>query len=454
MKRVLVVVVALLAVAAGLAYAMGQDPEGGPVYLTAAVERGRVTTAVTATGTVKAVVTVEVGSQLSGQVDQLFADFNDEVRQGQPIARLDQRSFLARVREAEAALEAAKTSVLIQEAAIEMARSHLAAARARTNVLRAQTARAQTTLDAAELDLDRMQQLRRKGAAAERQLDQARTARDAAAAGRREAEAEAAVHAQGIETANADFHKAEAELLNARAVVAQKEAVLTQARVELERTVIRSPINGVVIGRDVESGQTVAASLESPTLFKIAQDLREMEVHARIDEADIGRIRLGQQATFRVDAFSGHSFTGRVTQIRKAPEVVKNVVTYTVVIAAPNPELMLLPGMTALIRIVVHETDEVLKLPNAALRYSPPGRQERSATAADIAVPENAPGTQARVWVLGRGGDPEPVRVRVGLSDATVSEIIEGPLREGQKIIVGTAPGDSNRRLFGLRLGF
>ena len=340
MKLVLIAVIVLVGVGAGVAYVMGQGPDGRPVYLTAVIERGKVKTMVTATGTVKAVVTVEVGSQLSGQIDELSADFNDEVQQGQPIARLDQRSFIAKLREAEATLEAARTRVLIQEAAVERARSHLATARARTNVLGAKADRAQTMLEAAERDLNRMQQLRRKSAAAERQLDQARTARDTAAAERSGAEAENTVHEQEIETAAADLHKAEAELLNARAIVEQKEAMLTLASVELDRTVIRSPIKGVVIGRNVDKGQTVAASLEAPTLFKIAQDLRKMEVHARIDEADIGRIRLGQDAMFRVDAFPDQRFTGQVTQIRKAPVVVKNVITYTVVVATHNSELL------------------------------------------------------------------------------------------------------------------
>ena len=446
-------IIILAAVAAGAAYVMGRDTDGGPVYLTATVERGKVMTTVTATGTVKAVATVEVGSQLSGQIDKLFVDFNDEVQQGQPLARLDQRSFLAKVREAEAVLDAAKTSVLIQEASVERARSHLATARARVDVFRAKTAHAQTALDAAELEFKPIQRLQRKGVATKRHLDQARAARDAAVADLSKAEAEDTVHAQEIESATADLHKTDAELLNARATVAQREAALTQARVELDRTVIRSPINGVVIGRDINKGQTVAARLEAPTLFKIARDLREMELHAKIDEADIGRIRLGQPATFRVDAFARRQFGGKVTQIRKAPKVVKNVVTYSVVIATRNPELLLLPGMTALVHIVVRGTDEVLTLPNAALRFRPPGRESVGQAATD-AVSDDASGAEPAVWVLGDDGEPRPVHVRLGLSDETVTEVVEGPLREGQTVVVGTAPEEGKRRLFGVRWGF
>jgi HlyD family secretion protein len=251
----------------------------------------------------------------------------------------------------------------------------------------------------------------------------------------------------------AALHKADAELLNARATVAQRDAMLEQARVELDRSVIRSPITGVVIGRDIDRGQTVAASLEAPTLFKIARDLRDMEVHAKIDEADIGRIRVSQPATFRVDAFPGRQFSGKVTQIRKAPEVVRNVVTYRVVIATRNPELLLLPGMTALVEIVVRETDEVLKLPNAALRFRPRERESLRQAAKNVVL-EDAIGAERDVWALDDDGEPKPVRVRLGLSDASVTEVVEGPLREGQDVIVGTAPEEGERRLFGIRWGF
>jgi HlyD family secretion protein len=453
LKRALIGIVVLTALAGGATYVAGRTPAAGPVYLTAAVERGNVKNTVTATGTVKAVVTVQVGSQLSGQIDKLFVDFNDEVRRGEPIAQLDQSIFLAKLQEAEAALEAAKTSVAVQQAAVERSRSNLATAQAQVNVLQAKTARAATTLAEVQRNLDRTQALSSKGVASERQLDQARAARDAAAAGQREAAAEDAVHAQEIKTAAADLKKAEAELSNAQAVVMQKAAELTQARVELARTVIRSPIDGVVIGRKVDRGQTVAASLKAPTLFTIAQDLRQMDVHARIDEADIGRIRVGQRASFTVDAFPQRHFAGRVVEIRRAPEVVKNVVTYTVVFAAPNPERLLLPGMTALVDIVVSEKDGVLKVPDAALRFRLPVRGS-DGEAADVAVAPDVPGAEARIWLLGRDGRPSPVQVRLGLSDATATAIAAGPLRAGQKVVVGTAAAPDHRGPFGLRLGF
>ncbi len=450
LNRPLTVIVLLAAVAASI-YVIGRAPAAGPFYVTTPVERGTVRKTVTATGTVKAVVTVEVGSQLSGQIDKLFVDFNDEVHRGQPIAQLDQRIFLAKVQEAEAALEAAKTSVSVQQAAVERTRSNLATTQEQIKVLQAKTSRAQTALSAAQRDFARTQSLSSRGVTSERQLDQMRAARDTATAEQRQAEAEADVHAQEIKTAAADLKKAEAELLNVQAIVMQKEAELAQTRVELEQTIIRSPIDGIVIGRKIDRGQTVAASLKAPTLFTIAQDLRQMDLHARVDEADIGRIRVGQKATFKVDAFPRHQFTAQVTEIRRAPEVEKNVVTYTVVLAAPNPEQLLLPGMTALVNIVVGETDKVLKVPNAALRFQPPGPTQGDESAEP---PEDEPGAHAKVWLLGKNGLPKPVPVRLGLSDATTTAVADGPLREGQSVIVGTSAGPDGRGPFGLRLGF
>ena len=219
--------------------------------------------------------------------------------------------------------------------------------------------------------------------------------------------------------------------------------------VELDRTVIRSPIDGVVIGRKVDRA-TVAASLQAPTLFTIAQDLREMDVHARVDEADIGRIRVGQKAAFRVDAFAGQQFVGHVTQIRRAPEIEKNVVTYTVVLAAPNPQQLLLPGMTAVVDIVVDESDDALKLPNAALRFQPP---EHTGSRSNAAPKQNS-GLATTIWVLGDDNEPTPHSVRLGVRNATVTAVVGGELHEGQKVVVGTAAADQNSGPFGFRLGF
>jgi HlyD family secretion protein len=454
LRLLLFAILGVAAIAGGGTYIHGHASTAGPAYLTAPVERGNVETTVTATGTVKAVVTVEVGSQLSGQIEKLFVDFNDEVHRGQPIAQLDQSVFLAKVQEAEAALQAARTTVAVAEASVERMRSSAATAEARVGVLQAKTARADSALNAAQRELNRTQMLSGKGVTSERQLDQAQAARDAAAAGQREAQAENAVHTQEIKTAAAELHKSEAELANAKAVVSQKEAELAQARVELDRTVILSPIDGVVIGRKVDRGQTVAASLQAPTLFTLAQDLREMDVHARVDEADIGRIRVGQNARFRVDAFPRQQFVGHVTQIRRAPEIEKNVVTYTVVLAAPNPQLLLLPGMTAVVDIVVDESNDALKLPNSALRFQPPGRIESHGSAAVAAIPAEDGGPAATVWVLGDNNQPTAHPVRLGVSNATVTAVSGSGLSAGQKVIVGTAAAGKGHGPFGFRLGF
>ena len=202
--------------------------------------------------------------------------------------------------------------------------------------------------------------------------------------------------------------------------------MLKQAQVDLERTIIRAPVNGTVILRNIDAGQTVAASLQAPVLFTIAQDLRDMQVEAAIDEADVGRLGVGQQASFTVDAFPQRNFTGEIRQIRKSPVNVQNVISYTVVISAANPNQSLLPGMTANVRVVVDSRDNVLKVANAALRFRP------------------APG---RLWIPGPDGQPKAVAVRTGLTDGTSTELLEGPLKEGDEIIIGTgeAPGAAKK---------
>jgi HlyD family secretion protein len=441
----------LLALATFLYLASGAQ-ESRISYRTAPIERGRLVTTTTSTGTIEAVVTVEVGSQLSGQVAELFVDFNDEVKKGQAIAQLDQQSFKAEVREASAALAIAQAGVRMQEAAVKRARSNLARAETKRKVLQARTENARIALEKAERDLARADGLRRKGAVAVSVLEDAQTERDKIAVDHRSAEAEQAVHEQEIAIARADLLEAEAALANARGVVSQKQAVLEQAEVRLERTVIRSPIDGVVIGRNIDRGQTVAASLEAPTLFTIAQDLRQMEVHAKIDEADIGRIRVGQRAIFTVDSYPRRTFSGEVTQIRKAPQAVKNVVVYTVLIATENPDLALLPGMTAVARIVIDEVSDVLKVPNAALRYKPPDEVAEAAPARDDDTALK--GIPATVWVKRVDGSVAPVRIGTGAADATATELVSGPLTEGEAVVVGHRSTGGGRTLFGLRLGF
>jgi HlyD family secretion protein len=241
---------------------------------------------------------------------------------------------------------------------------------------------------------------------------------------------------------------AEANLENAEAVVEQKQAALDLAELDLDHTVLRAPIDGIIIKRDVNPGQTVAVSLEAKTLFKIANDLREMEVHGKIDEADVGQLKVGQTAQFTVDAYPARTFSGQVLQIRKSPEVVQNVVTYTTIVSAPNPDLLLLPGMTAQLRIVVSETRGILKIPNHALRFRP---SDASSSSGHQTASSQA---SATVWLVGDGGRPRPIEVRLGTSDDNSAELLEGGLAEDQQVIIGIANSQKQRSYFGVLLGF
>lgn len=374
MTRALRWVLVVVAVAAGLGgYFYVQGRGQVPQYRLARVERGPLTAAVSATGNLNAVVTVQVGSQVSGQIKELLVDFNSVVRRGQVIARIDPESFLAKVNQARAELEAARAAVLNQQAQVEKARADVENARAALAQARADTARAQVALLDARRDLDRKSELLRRELIARSDTDTAQATHDSAVAALEAARAREQSAAAAVAAAEAQQRVAEAQLASAVAQVRQKEAALRQAEVDLEHTTIRAPVDGVVVSRQVDVGQTVAASLQAPTLFTIAQDLTRMQVETSVDEADIGRVRVDGPAVFTVDAFPGETFRGRVVQVRKAAQVVQNVVTYTVVVAVDNPDQRLLPGMTANVRLIVAEKADVLKVPNAALRFRPAG---------------------------------------------------------------------------------
>jgi len=407
--RLAVVAALFCALILGLGYTYSHE-SSVPTFLTAPVERGSIATLVKASGTVEAVVSVDVSSQLSGRIAEVFVNFNDTVRAGQPIAQIDPEIFAARVNEASAALNVGTATAHVQKAAVE---------------------RAKVAMLNAERELQRHLELARTNSGIGRELDQARAQRA---------------------IAEAEQHMAEANLENAQAVVEQRQAALDQARLDLDRTVLRAPIDGIIIKRDVNPGQTVAVTFEAKTLFKIANDLREMEVHGKIDEADVGQLKVGQTARFTVDAYPDRTFSGQVLQIRKSPEVVQNVVTYTAIISAPNLDLLLLPGMTAQLRIVVSDSGEVLKVPNQALRFRPNGsgppsdRQNANQAASSKA--------SATVWLVGEDGRPNPTAVRLGASDDNSTALLEGRLAEGQQLIVGVANSQKQSGYFGLRLGF
>ena len=413
---------------------------GAPAYQTAPVERGQITLSVTATGSLKPVSLVEVSSQLSGQIAAVEVDFNQTVKKGQMLARLDSEILSAKVREAEAALEVAQAGELIRKAALVKAESDLANTRSRSRVADAETTGARALYEEAQRDLNRKQALRQRNTVSGRDVDRAQTEYEAKAAALRAGELKQQAESAGIRAAQASLRMAEAELQNARATIEQRRAALDQAKIQLKRAEIRAPIDGVVIARNVDPGQTVAASLEAPTLFAIAEDLGRMEVHARIDEADVGRIRLGQQASFTVDSFPGRTFRGEVVQLRKAPEIIQGVVAYTVVIATDNPERLLLPGLTAMVRVEIQRIEDAIKVPNAALRFRP------LEASADV-------DTESSVWILGKDGSPQRVPVQLGISGSNSTQLVSG-LSEGQRVVVGAVPGGADEAGFGVRIGF
>ena len=336
-------------------------------YRTAKIERGNLQATVSASGAVNPVTQVSVGTQVSGQIKDLYVDFNSEVKAGQLIARIDPETFEYRVRSAQADVDAANAAVVTAQAA---------AAASRANV-----SRAQVDLQEAQRDQERKQTLVEKQFIAQSEGDKARALVNTAGELLKQAQAQSGV--------------TEAQIKSAQANVAQRESSLAQARIDLARTRITSPVNGIVIKRAIERGQTVAASLQSPELFVIAQNLSDMQVDASIDESDVGRIRTGQNATFTVDAFPGQTFEGEVRQVRKAAQSVANVVTYVAVVGFSNAGGRLLPGMTANVRVVTDVRENVLKVPNAALRVRIAGIEPAAAAASAPAATPGAPASAA-----------------------------------------------------------
>ena len=416
MKRIasLVVVAALVGIGVW-GYFYAQSRGNAPKYRTGRVERGPLTAAVSSTGNLNAVITVQVGSQVSGQIKELLVDFNSIVKRGQVIARIDPQIFEAQVNQARADLETAKAAVLNQTATVEKARADLENARAALAQGKAQTAKSDAAMVDAKRISDRNSELFRRELVAQADRDTAEANYDQATAQSQASRANEKALEAGIQAAQAQLRVQEAGLQSSRAQVDQKQAALSQAQTNLDYTTIRAPVDGVVVSRAVDVGQTVAASLQAPVLFTIAQDLTKMQVEVSVDEADIGRIRLEDRATFTVDAFPGQSFGGVVTQIRKAAQVVQNVVTYTVIVAVDNPGGKLLPGMTANAKMIVAEKPNVLRVPNAALRFRPAGADAGPA-AGPTGPAAGGDGGQGRGQGQGGGGRQSGEQMRERLT--------------------------------------
>ncbi|HEY6477601.1 MAG TPA: efflux RND transporter periplasmic adaptor subunit [Polyangia bacterium] len=429
-RRLLVTALALVVLAGGgvgFWHWRGTHRKPPVEFDTAVVDRGRIVSRVTATGTLSALVTVQVGTQVSGTVQKLFADWNSPVKKGQLIAKIDPQLFQATLEQAQANFEAAQGNLVKAEAQ----------------------------------ERDSGRQFEREKAMLDRKL----------------------VAQADYDTSQANLEVARGSTAAARGSLAQAKAQLTQAKVNLDMTRIISPTDGTVISRSVDVGQTVAASLSAPTLFVIAQDLREMQVDTSVAEADVGKLAAGMPATFTVDAFPGEHFRGKVRQIRNAPTTLQNVVTYDAVIDVGNPDLRLRPGMTANITFISAEKDDVVRVPNAAMRFRPTPEiftalgmpvpaavreaadRPRSGSGSGGGARNGGGGQGARtggpggggsgrpraggrgegatdrrsVWML-RDGKPQMVSLRIGLSDGNLTELVEGELHAGDSVVVDASP--------------
>jgi HlyD family secretion protein len=404
-KAIWILSVLVVAIAIG-GYVFFSGERKLPVrYKSAPIQRGSIVSAVTATGSINPMTTVQVGSQVSGMIESLHADFNSSVTRGQVVARIDPFPYRAKRDQASANLANAKAALI----------------------------KAKVDLSQRKRELDRVQSLLKQEFVSQAEVDTALTAHEGAIA----------------------------TLAVAEAAVKQAAAALESAELDLTYTVIRSPVDGNVISRQVEVGQRLSASFSIPTLFLIAEDLTQMQVDAAVSESDIGGMSIGKEATFTVDAYPGLQFQGRVRQVRNAPVSIQNVVTYDVVIGVENKDLRLKPGMTANVAIIVAQKDNALKVPNAALRFTP-AKSERPDGSSGPAVsisqrePRSHDGSSdaKTVWKLGTSGDLEPVPVQVGISDGNMTEIITEGLAETDEVIIGIETARSGRKPESLPPGF
>lgn len=383
------VIVAGLGVAAIAGGYWTLRPTGGAAsdvaYRTAPVDRGQITAAVRATGTLTPMTTVLVGSMLSGQIVEILADYNSQVKAGQIVARLNSDQIKTRRDAAAADLAQARADLVVKRAQLDRAKTARVKANSTIKDLEAQRDRTAAQLADAKRTFDRQSELYNRGAGAQQAFDSARTQVDIQTASLASNEAQLASAKAELGGLDADIALAEGQVQSGEALILSRDAKLKDIMIDLERTDIRSPVDGVVVQRQVDLGQTVAASLSAPVLFQIAQDLREIDIYANIDEADVGRLKPGQPVTFSVNAYPNRTFEGRVLMVRLGAQTISNVVTYTGVVRVENGDMALLPGMTANLQVVTEDRQNALRVANAALRYRPSG-----VTAAPAAAPASS----------------------------------------------------------------
>ncbi len=416
------------------------------VWVTDEITMGSIRQTISATGSLAALTTVAVGCQVSGIIASIAVDFNDQVKEGQLIAVLDPSTLEAQVQQATANMENARANERNVAAQIENLKASLLTAKADLKAGDANVEKARVALGDAERNLKRMEGLSAKKLISTSDLETAQSGVNTAKAALEASKAQ--LEALGVKplSIGAQIRASEAQHDGTLAQVRQTEASLNVSKINLERTKIYSPIDGVVVSRDVDVGQTVAANFSAPTLFTIAKDLKQMRISTSVDEADIGKVRDGQEVSFTVDAFKGKTFRGRVSQVRLSPQVTSNVVTYPVMVDVENDQLLLKPGMTANVEILVDFKQDVLRLPTRALFYKPSqeilGGFRRNGGSA-----EEASGT-TRVWGFNREKQrPIPLDVVVGIGNNQHTEIVSGALKPGQEVLVpGDKPTSSGRR--------
>jgi HlyD family secretion protein len=409
-------IIGVLLAAIGLLTAFKYESKNTPQYFTEKVQKGDIQNVVQATGTINAVTTVQVGSQVSGTIQTLSADFNSHVKKNQVIAQIDPSLFQGALLQAKADLVDAQANLIA----------------AKANLDKAQAAAAQ-----AKLDFNRYTTLAQEGVVPTQQLDTARAT---------------------SQSADAAVGAAKAQVTQAAAQAQQKSAAVTVAQTNLDHSTIRSPIDGTVIARSVDVGQTVAASLQAPTLFTIAQDLTKMQVYVSTDESDVGTIHTGQEVSFKVDAFPKDSFKGKVSAVRLNATTVQNVVTYTTIVDFDNPEMKLFPGMTAYVTVPVATATDVVKVPNGALRFTPDltadqisALYQKAGINATGGARKGGKGLQqasgqqtstAVVWKLNADKSVEPVQIKLGITDHTtteVAQVVKGSLNPQDQVVTGSA---------------